>query len=130
HSDPGAHNNPSSFEFIEDGLLVTRDGRIAAIGPARELLPGLPTDLEIINHGGSILLPGFIDTHIHYPQTDVIGSGGKQLLDWLEDYTFPTERRFSDPVYARATAEFFLDELLRNGTTTAMVFFTVHRPSV
>jgi guanine deaminase len=130
HSDPGAHDNPSSFEFIEDGLLVTRDGRIAAIGPARELLPGLPADLEIINHGGSILLPGFIDTHIHYPQTDVIGSGGRQLLDWLQDYTFPTERRFSDPVYARATAEFFLDELLRNGTTTAMVFCTVHRPSV
>ena len=130
HSDPGAHDNPSSFEFIEDGLLVTRDGRIAAIGPARELLPGLSADLEIINHGGSILLPGFIDTHIHYPQTDVIGSGGRQLLDWLQDYTFPTERRFSDPVYARATAEFFLDELLRNGTTTAMVFCTVHRPSV
>jgi guanine deaminase len=130
HSDPGAHDDPSSFEFLEDGLLVTRDGRIEAIGPAHELLPNLPTDLQIVGHGDSILMPGFVDTHIHYPQTDVIGSGGRQLLDWLEDYTFPAERRFSDPVYARDVSEFFLDELVRNGTTTAMVFCTVHRASV
>ena len=129
-SDPGAHDDPSTFEFLEDGLLVTRDGRIAAIGPAQELLPNLPTDLEVVGHGDSILMPGFVDTHIHYPQTDVIGSGGRQLLDWLEDYTFPAERRFSDPVYAREVAEFFLDELVRSGTTTAMVFCTVHRASV
>lgn len=129
-SDPGAHDDPNSFEFFEDGVLVTRDGRIEAIGPARELLPNLSADIEIVNHSDSILMPGFIDAHIHYPQTDVIGSGGRQLLDWLEDYTFPTERRFSDPVYARDVAEFFLDELVRNGTTTAMVFCTVHRVSV
>jgi guanine deaminase len=129
-SDPGAHDDPSSFEFLEDGLLVIRGGRIAAIGPAHELLQSLPADLEIVSHGDGILMPGFIDTHIHYPQTDVIGSGGRQLLDWLEDYTFPTERRFSDPVYARAVAQFFFDELIRNGTTTAMVFCTVHRASV
>jgi guanine deaminase len=129
-SDPGAHDDPGSFEFLEDGLLVTRDGHIAAVGPAHELLPNLPTDLEVVGHGDSILIPGFVDTHIHYPQTDVIGSGGRQLLDWLEDYTFPAERRFSDPVYAREVAEVFLDELVRNGTTTAMVFCTVHRASV
>ncbi|MFL6601668.1 MAG: guanine deaminase [Steroidobacteraceae bacterium] len=129
-SDPGAHDDPSSFEFLEDGLLVTRAGRVDAIGPAHELLPNLPTDVEIVSHGDALLIPGFIDAHIHYPQTDVIGSGGRQLLDWLEDYTFPTERRFSDPVYAREVAEFFLDELVRNGTTTAMVFCTVHRASV
>ena len=129
-SDPGAHDDPSSFEFFEDGLLVTRGGRIEAIGPAHELLQNLPTDLQIVVHGDSILMPGFVDTHIHYPQTDVIGSGGRQLLDWLEDYTFPAERRFSDPVYAREVAEVFLDELVRNGTTTAMAFCTVHRASV
>jgi guanine deaminase len=129
-SDPGADDDPGSFEFLEDGLLLTRDGRIAAIGPARELLPNLPADLEVVGHANSILMPGFVDTHIHYPQTDVIGSGGRQLLDWLQDYTFPTERRFSDPVYARGVAELFLDELIRNGTTTAMVFCTVHRASV
>jgi guanine deaminase len=129
-SDPGAHDDPSIFEFLEDGLLVTRGGHIDAIGPAHELLPNLPPDMDIVGHGDSLLIPGFVDAHIHYPQTDVIGSGGRQLLDWLEDYTFPTERRFSDPVYAREVAEFFLDELVRNGTTTAMVFCTVHRASV
>src|SRR5882724_10393037 len=129
-SDPGARDDPASFEFLEDGLLVTRGGHVAAVGPAQELLPTLPAHVEIVGHAESILMPGFVDTHIHYPQTDVIGSGGRQLLDWLEDYTFPTERRFSDPVYAAAVAEFFLDELIRNGTTTAMVFCTVHRTSV
>lgn len=129
-SDPGADDDPGSFEFLEDGLVLTHDGRIAAIGPAQELLPNLPADLEVVGHADSILMPGFVDTHIHYPQTDVIGSGGRQLLDWLQDYTFPTERRFSDPVYARGVAELFLDELVRNGTTTAMVFCTVHRASV
>jgi len=94
------------------------------------LLPRLPADVEVISHPDCLLVPGFVDTHIHYPQTDVIGSGGRQLLDWLEDYTFPTERRFADATHAREVAEFFLDELLRNGTTTAMVFCTVHRASV
>jgi guanine deaminase len=129
-SDPGPHDDPGSFEFFEDGLLVTDDGRVAALGPARELLPTLPTDAQVVEHGDNILIPGFVDAHIHYPQTDIIGSGGRQLLDWLENYTFPTERRFSDPAYAREVAEFFLDELVRNGTTTAMVFCSVHRASV
>lgn len=129
-SDPGAQEDPGSVEFFEDGLLITRDGRVAGLGPAQELLPGLPADVEVVSHPDCILMPGFVDTHIHYPQTDVIGSDGRQLLDWLEDYTFPAERRFSDPEYAREVADFFLDELLRNGTTTAMVFCTVHRPSV
>jgi guanine deaminase len=129
-ADPGAQDDPSSFEFLEDGLLVTHNGQVTEIGPAKELLRTLPLDIDVINHSNCILMPGFVDTHIHYPQTDVIGSGGRQLLDWLENYTFPTERRFEDPAYARSTAQFFLDELVRNGTTTAMVFCTVHRASV
>jgi guanine deaminase len=129
-SDPGPHDDPGSFEFLEDGLLVTDDGRVAALGPARELLPTLPTDAQVVEHGDNILMPGFVDAHIHYPQTDIIGSGGRQLLDWLENYTFPTEGRFSDPAHAQEVAEFFLDELVRNGTTTAMVFCSVHRASV
>jgi guanine deaminase len=129
-ADPGAHDDPASFELIEDGLLITHLGHVTGIGPAKELLQKLPPDTEVINHPERLLMPGFVDTHIHYPQTDVIGSGGRQLLDWLENYTFPIERRFEDPVYARSTADFFLDELTRNGTTTAMVFCTVHRASV
>jgi guanine deaminase len=129
-ADPGAHADPASFEFFADGLLVVAAGRVAALGPATELLPGLPRDIEIIAHGDNILIPGFVDAHIHYPQTDVIASGGGQLLDWLKDYTFPTEAVFANSAHARSVAEFFLDELLRNGTTTAMVFCTVHRGSV
>jgi guanine deaminase len=129
-SDPGAHDDPNSFELLEDGLLLVSGGLVEAIGPAEALLPGLPPQTEIVKHPDSILLPGFIDTHVHYPQTDVIGSGGRQLMDWLEDHTFPAERRFSDPSHAKEVAEFFFDELARNGTTTAMVFCSVHRPSV
>lgn len=129
-ADPGVHADAASFEFFADGLLVVAAGRVAALGPATELLPALPRDIEIIAHGDNILLPGFVDVHIHYPQTDVIASGGRQLLDWLHDYTFPTEAAFANGAHARHVAEFFLDELLRNGTTTAMVFCTVHRGSV
>ena len=129
-SDPGSHDDPGSFEFFDDGLLVIADGRVASLGPARELLPALPTDAQLIEHGDSILLPGFVDTHVHYPQTDIIGSGGRQLLDWLENYTFPAEAAFADSAHAREVARFFLDELLRNGTTAALVFCSVHPTSV
>ncbi|MFT7111236.1 MAG: guanine deaminase, partial [Psychrobacter glaciei] len=72
----------------------------------------------------------FIDTHIHYPQVDVIASYGEQLLDWLNNYTFPTEIKFEDPKFAEETANFFLDELIKNGTTTALVFGSKHKQSV
>ena len=129
-SDPGADAPAGSFEHFPDGVLIVRDGRIDAAGPADALLAKLPADTPITVHAGCILMPGFIDTHIHYPQLDVIASGGRELLDWLRDYTFPEERRFADFAHASAVAEIFLDELMRNGTTTALVFCTVHSPSV
>jgi guanine deaminase len=116
--------------FIDDGVLVVRDGRIEKTGPARELLAQLPSETQLTDYRGRLILPGFVDTHIHYAQTDMIGSYGEQLLAWLENYTFPTERAFEDPAHAREVAAFFVQELLRNGTTTAMVFATVHRNSV
>ena len=106
------------------------DGFVAAAGDARELLPTLPAGATITDHTGKLILPGFVDTHVHYPQTDIIAAHGEQLLEWLDRYTFPAERRFADPAYAREVADFFLAELLRNGTTTAMVFATVHPQSV
>jgi guanine deaminase len=129
-SDPGGSAPDGSFDYIEDGLLLIENGLVAAVGPAQVLLATLPAGSAVVDHGKDILLPGFIDTHIHYPQTDVIGSGGRQLLDWLQDYTFPVESRFADLSHGQEVAEFFLDELVRNGTTTANVFCTVHAASV
>jgi guanine deaminase len=87
-------------------------------------------DTQIIDHGRRLIVPGFIDTHVHCPQTDIIAAAGSNLLDWLGRFAFPAEQRFADPAHARSVAEFFLDELLANGTTTAQVLCSVHRTSV
>ncbi len=120
----------AACRHFPDGLLIVRDGRVEAVGPFDALRGRLPDGLEVEDLRGRLLMPGFVDTHVHYSQTDVIASHGAQLLDWLERYTFPAERRFADPEHCAQTAEFFLDELLRNGTTTAMVWATVHPQSV
>jgi guanine deaminase len=75
-------------------------------------------------------MPGFIDAHVHYSQTHVIGSYGAQLLDWLTNYTFVEEQKFADPAHCARVAAFFLDELFRSGTTTALVYCSVHPESV
>jgi guanine deaminase len=129
-ADPGEGPDPGSYEFFEDGLLLVADGHVERCGPADTLLSTLPADLRWIDFRGKLIVPGFIDAHIHYPQTDVIASYGNQLLDWLERYTLPAESLFADPEHAAETADFFLDELLRNGTTSALVFATVHRHAV
>ena len=114
----------------EDGLLVVEDGRVKAAGDYAALIDTLPPGVEPIDYRGKVIAPGFIDTHLHYPQTDMIASPAPGLLPWLETYTFPSEGRFHDAPHARSTADFFLDELLRCGTTTAMVYCTVHPQSV
>jgi guanine deaminase len=111
-------------------LLVIVDGKVERCGDAHTLLATLASDVEIVDHSGKLIVPGFIDAHVHYPQTDVIAAYGEKLLEWLTRYTFPAERRFDDPAHAREVADFFLAELLRNGTTTAGVFATVHPASV
>jgi guanine deaminase len=127
--DPGVASAASSFEHFEDGLLVVEDGRVARVGPAQPLLASLPRGMQVVDRRPALILPGFVDAHIHYAQTDVIASAGRNLLHWLEQYTFPEEARFEQHAHALEVAEFFLDELLRHGTTTAMVFGTVHRAS-
>jgi guanine deaminase len=129
-SDPGLQDDPASYEYWEHGALILADGHVEAVGPAAALLPAAAGNMPVIDHGHRLIMPGFIDTHIHYPQADVIASGGRNLLDWLEHYTFPAEKRFADAEHAFEVAEFFLDELLRNGTTTAQVLGTVHKQSV
>lgn len=114
---------------IDDGLLVVEDGRIASMGHWSDDAPQL-AGLPVEDLRGYAIAPGFVDTHIHYPQTDVIGSPAEGLLPWLENYTFPHESRFTDPAYASGVARFFLDELARNGTTTAAVYCTSHPQSV
>jgi guanine deaminase len=126
-ADPGPAADPAAAQFVADGLLVVRDGEIEHCGPYAAAAVPPRTPVEDLR--GKWIVPGFVDTHVHYAQTDVIASPGEQLLAWLEKYTFPEERRFADPAYARAVAEAFLDELLRNGTTTALVFPTVHKSS-
>jgi guanine deaminase len=127
-ADPAFGDNAHAFH--EDGLLIVDGDCIRAAGDYATLKDTLPADAVVTDYRGKLIVPGFIDTHIHYPQTDMIASPAPGLLPWLETYTFPTERQFADPVHAREVADFFLDELLRCGTTTAMVYCTVHPESV
>lgn len=122
-SDPFSSEIASSYRYFEDGYLaVGGDGRIESIGQWAERPEGEAIDLK-----GALITPGFIDTHLHAPQLEMIGSYGGHLLEWLNRYTFPTERKFEDPEHARKVARAFYDELLRNGTLTALVFSTIHR---
>ena len=120
----------SAYQYFDDGILVIDQGKISAVGNAENMLASLTDGTPLTHYRGKLIVPGFIDTHIHFAQTDIIASHGEQLLTWLDRYTFPTERRFKDSVHAEKVAEFFTDELLRNGTTTAMTFATVHTESV
>ena len=123
-----------SARYESDGLLVVGPdaaGRqvVRAAGAYAQLAPNYP-GVAVTEFPGRILAPGFIDLHVHFPQTDVIGSPAAGLLPWLEDYTFPHEARFADHDYAVGVAKVFLDELQRNGVTTALTFCTSHPHSV
>jgi guanine deaminase len=128
--DPGPHGDESAIEIIEDGLLVVEDGCVVAAGSAESLARALRTDAEVTDYSGKMIVPGLIDCHVHYSQLDIIASYGEQLLDWLNKFAYPGEIRFADEAYAHEVAGLFLDELLRNGTTSAAVFATVHPHSV
>ncbi|WP_059413002.1 guanine deaminase [Cupriavidus basilensis] len=125
--DPQFHED--AHQYWEDGVLIVTAGHIAAAGAYAELAARIPPGAEIVDRRGKLIVPGFIDTHVHYPQTDIIASPSPGLLHWLDTYTFPEERRFAEPEYAAAVAGFFADELLRNGTTSAVAWSTVHKAS-
>lgn len=125
-SEPRGVDDQASYRYFPDGAIRISEGRIEALG----------SFAEIDRHGSAVtdyrphlLMPGFIDAHTHFPQMQVIASWGEQLLDWLGKYTFPEERKFANPEHCRLFASYFFDELLRNGTTTAAVFGSVHRTS-
>lgn len=119
---------PKALRHEGDGLLVVRDGVIVARGPHDEVAPRFP-GLGVTRLEG-LIVPGFIDAHVHYPQLDCIASHGEQLLDWLERHVFPVEAGFADSDHAFRIAEAFLEQLLCHGTTSALVFGTVHAVSV
>jgi guanine deaminase len=119
-----------AVSVIEDGAVLVAAGRIGAVGEAASVLKQAPQDAIVDDHAGKLVMPGFIDTHIHYPQTRVIASYGAQLLEWLQKYTFVEEQKLRARGHADLVARFFLDELARQGTTTAMVYCTVHPESV
>lgn len=116
--------------YFEDGILLIESGRVKEVAPAEVLLDKLPRNFPVTVHRDALIVPGFIDTHVHFPQVDVVASYGEQLLSWLNRYVYPVEARFSDRSYADARAHFFLKTLLQAGTTTALVFPTVHECSV
>lgn len=119
-----------AIRYFEDGALVIENGKVKELGEAADLLPKYQGQAVITEYQNKLVIPGMIDTHIHLPQTEMIASYGEQLLTWLTEYAFPTEKQFSDRDHGLEISEFFLNELLRNGTTTAMVFGTVHPESV
>ncbi len=121
-------DEPASHAYHPDGALLIRAGRIRAMGPWAEVRAEAP-DAPVTDHRPHLILPGFIDPHIHFPQVQVIGSYGAQLLDWLNAYTFVEEQKFADPAHCAAMATRFYDALLRHGTTTAAAFCSVHAAS-
>ncbi len=133
-ADPGEGDDPACWQYFEDGALLIEDGLIRRCGTWDAVLRDLPNTTRytarLFDYHGKLIMPGLIDTHVHYPQMRVMGAFGRQLLDWLNEHTFPAEESFADPRVADATASFFLDRLLANGTTTASVYGTVHAHSV
>lgn len=129
-ADPADGAGAEALVHHPDGLLLVEDGHIARVGDYAALASGLPKDVPVEDLRPRVITPGFVDAHIHYPQVDVMAAWGSQLLDWLNNHTFPAERAFADRRHADEAADFFLDQLVRHGTTTALVYGTVHKHSV
>ncbi|GAB4576507.1 MAG: guanine deaminase [Roseibium sp.] len=128
---PTGPDDTSAFSYLEDGALLVVDGKIAARGSYPDVVSAHPDGAtRIVDHRPHLILPGFIDTHIHFPQAQVIASWADQLLDWLNDYTFPEEMKFADKAHADRIAAAFYDTLIAHGTTTAVAYCSSHPASV
>jgi guanine deaminase len=128
--DPFLADPSRAFVHERDGIVLVKNGLIEAAGPAETIKPLIPKGVTVDHYPGCLISAGFVDTHIHYVQTGMVGAPGGQLLDWLERYTFPTELEFQDKEYAAKVAKIFCDELIKNGTTTALVFCATFPQSV
>ena len=118
------HDGPAAARHETHGAVLVQDGLIADVGPADTLRARHPT-ARIHDHGRALISAGFIDAHVHYPQTAIIASWGKRLIDWLNQYTFPEEMRFADPAYATVIAGRYLDLALAHGTTSMCSYATI-----
>ncbi|MEJ2900561.1 guanine deaminase [Acinetobacter sp. NS-4] len=130
HTVSQASDIAPAIRYIEDGLILLNAGKISWFGTWEKGKDLLSADTPFEHYPDKLIVPGFIDTHIHFPQTEMVGAYGEQLLEWLNSYTFPTELQFKDKAYADKIAQFFVQQLLKNGTTTALVFCSVHTESV
>lgn len=128
HGDPSVQGS-QAVRSIPDGVLLLEAGRVVAVGPYADLAAQFQACHQQHHYPGRFILPGFVDVHTHFAQTDIIASTSPSLLHWLEHYTFPEEAKFSNPEHAASVAEFFLAQLLRHGVTSASVFATVHPQS-
>ncbi len=122
------HEGPAAARHETHGAVLVGAGKILATGPAGILRAAHP-DARITDYGRALISAGFIDAHVHYPQTAIIASWGKRLIDWLNTYTFPEEMRFADPAYAQTIANRYLDLTLANGTTSFCTYTTIHPAS-
>ncbi|WP_458792908.1 guanine deaminase [Yoonia sp. MH D7] len=128
HSEPTDADDTQAYSYIENGAVLMRGGMIAASGNYDDLAT-TAKDTKIIDHRPHILMAGFIDTHIHFPQIQIVASWGSQLLDWLNGYTFPAEAEYGNAQHARAMANKFCTLLTDHGTTTALAFCSSHKSS-
>ncbi|MBW4442102.1 MAG: guanine deaminase [Plectolyngbya sp. WJT66-NPBG17] len=128
-ADPFYVSESDSVRYIPDGLLVIENGTVKELGEYEQLKEKY-AEIAIAAYPNQLILPGFIDLHIHFPQTEMMAAYGEQLLQWLEKFTFPVERKFRDKAYCDQIAPIFIDQLLRNGTTTALVLAAVFPESV
>ncbi|TIT76503.1 MAG: guanine deaminase, partial [Mesorhizobium sp.] len=126
---PEAIDDHSAWRYEEDGALLIDGGKIVAAGPYAEVRKRVAAGAETIDHRPHLILPGFIDAHVHVPQMQIIASYGAELLDWLNKYTFPEESKFQNAQHGRRIARLFLDEMLRQGTTTVAAYCSVHKSS-
>ncbi|MDX8498480.1 guanine deaminase [Mesorhizobium sp. VK4C] len=127
---PEAIDDHSAWRYEEDGGLLIDGGKIVAAGPYAEVAKKAGAGVETIDHRPHLILPGFLDAHVHVPQMQIIASYGAELLDWLNKYTFPEESKFQNAQHGRRIARLFLDEMLRQGTTTVVAYCSVHKSSV
>jgi guanine deaminase len=129
-AEPQGIDDTAAYRYFEDGAVFVRNGKVVETGLYGDIRKLAAADTEVVDHRPNLILPGFIDTHLHFPQTQAIASYGAQLLEWLNTYIFVEEQKFARAAHAAEVADRFMDELLSNGTTTAVAYCSVHPESV